>query len=821
MVPRATQPKGGFFSRTVCAPTWLMVLAVLLMSSSLEALAQESVQARYEQLKESAETAKERYAVNPTGRSLEVMNRAVDEFRRYEQDNSATLRLVRPGDVGAARTLATGGPDGFGYTFIDDTEPGGPIFSWIDISTTGVLIASGDDVSSGPVALGAPFGFYTQTYTQVVAATNGYLSLFDAADGGPDLSNDCPLPATPSTPGGTPGARMYPLHDDLISNIWHEYFAFCPHPNVLGGCDVFHYDSDHFAGSGPFEFEVILNNATGDFLYQYLDTGNNNTEAGSGSTTGIQNRVNVEAPIGLTYACNAGGTVPGPGDPALAILWEFPDLTTADLEVTKTVDNATPEVGDVIEYWIDVTNLQGGSTVARVIDKLPAGVTYVSHTASQGTYDPNTGFWEISTVAIGSSVSLHIEVVVNTPAPVTNTAFIGFSTLPDPDKTNNRASVTVNPISADLSLRKEVTAFGVEDGVATATYKVTVTNSGPNDVCGVEVEDQLSADMTVVGLSTTQGTVTGVGTGTLTWDVGCIDVGDNAMLTLTVEVPEGGSLLNVAEVTDSGLPDPDSTPGDGEGDDFSATIAGFRDNPDFVRGVGPGGIVSRGGERFFADVAVTKTVDNSTPAVGQNVTYTLTASNSGPQSTAGVEVTDHLPACLALVSTDPAGVYDGWVWTVGKLTVGQSKTLKITATVTAACQGTVVNVAEVTASNLPDPDDRFNRFRDPLPNDGKSEASFTVSASTAKAAGETKLMANYPNPFNPVTVVPFELAEATQVSVKVYDLLGRLVETLVDGELSAGTYEISFRASGLPTGVYLIRMEAAGQVYTQRITLMK
>ena len=70
-------------------------------------------------------------------------------------------------------------------------------------------------------------------------------------------------------------------------------------------------------------------------------------------------------------------------------------------------------------------------------------------------------------------------------------------------------------------------------------------------------------------------------------------------------------------------------------------------------------------------------------------------------------------------------------------------------------------------------------------------------------------------------MVPFRLTEAAHVSLKVYDLLGREVAVLVDGRLPAGEHEAVFEASALPTGVYLIRMEAAGIVQTHRVTLMK
>ena len=59
------------------------------------------------------------------------------------------------------------------------------------------------------------------------------------------------------------------------------------------------------------------------------------------------------------------------------------------------------------------------------------------------------------------------------------------------------------------------------------------------------------------------------------------------------------------------------------------------------------------------------------------------------------------------------------------------------------------------------------------------------------------------------------------VSIRVYDMLGREVETLVDRAMAAGVHEVTFEASQLPTGMYLIRMEAAGTVQIQRVTLMK
>ncbi len=80
---------------------------------------------------------------------------------------------------------------------------------------------------------------------------------------------------------------------------------------------------------------------------------------------------------------------------------------------------------------------------------------------------------------------------------------------------------------------------------------------------------------------------------------------------------------------------------------------------------------------------------------------------------------------------------------------------------------------------------------------------------------------NYPNPFNPSTVVRFTLDAGRQTSLKVYDLLGREVAVLVNGALPAGSHSVTFDAAGLPSGVYMYKLEAGGQSMTRRMTLVK
>jgi protocatechuate 3,4-dioxygenase beta subunit len=84
-----------------------------------------------------------------------------------------------------------------------------------------------------------------------------------------------------------------------------------------------------------------------------------------------------------------------------------------------------------------------------------------------------------------------------------------------------------------------------------------------------------------------------------------------------------------------------------------------------------------------------------------------------------------------------------------------------------------------------------------------------------------RLYQNYPNPFNPSTTLRFDLPDHARVTLRVYDLLGREVATLLRGTVDAGSHTVAFDAAGLPSGLYLARLESGGVVQTRRMTLMK
>lgn len=86
---------------------------------------------------------------------------------------------------------------------------------------------------------------------------------------------------------------------------------------------------------------------------------------------------------------------------------------------------------------------------------------------------------------------------------------------------------------------------------------------------------------------------------------------------------------------------------------------------------------------------------------------------------------------------------------------------------------------------------------------------------------ENRLYQNYPNPFNPTSVIRYQIKDAGMVSLKVYDILGKEVSTLVDEVKNAGTYEVTFNGAGLSSGVYFYQLRSGAYTSTQKFILMK
>src|SRR5207245_740536 len=115
----------------------------------------------------------------------------------------------------------------------------------------------------------------------------------------------------------------------------------------------------------------------------------------------------------------------------------------ADLALTKTVNNATPNVGDTITFTVQVGDLgPNTATNVQVSDLLPAGLSLVSATPSQGSYNSATGLWTVGTITTTTAQSLQIVATVMGPGAQINTASVSHADQFDPNNDNNNPSPT-------------------------------------------------------------------------------------------------------------------------------------------------------------------------------------------------------------------------------------------------------------------------------------------------------------------------------------------------------------------------------------------
>ena len=377
----------------------------------------------------------------------------------------------------------------------------------------------------------------------------------------------------------------------------------------------------------------------------------------------------------------------------------------AALTITKSVSDATPNVGQTITFTINVTSSSSDSGVV-VSDKLPTGLTLLLSTPSQGAYDNTTGIWLVGTVNSGTPATLTLTARVEGPNQVTNTA-----TITNPPG-GGSASVTVTPQVADLSIAKSV-ANPTPNVGDTVTFTVTLSNSGPNPANGVTVQDSLSAGLTFVSASVSQGSFAAG-----TWTVGTVNNGTTATLTLQARVVSPDPQTNTATISNSNQFDP--TTGNNSA---SVTVTPQR-----------------------ADLVIAKTAP-AAAATGATFNYTITISNLGPDGATNVAAQDTLPPGVLLVSaTASQGAFSGNTWTVGSIAASAVATL--TLTVQKNTGATVTNTATISHSDQFDPSPGNNSATASTANSTQSPPTISKSfgASSVPVGGTTSLSFTIANP---------------------------------------------------------------------------
>ena len=445
----------------------------------------------------------------------------------------------------------------------------------------------------------------------------------------------------------------------------------------------------------------------------------------------------------------------------------------SDMAITKTVSDTTPNVGQSVTFTLTVTNNGLDDNTGVVVnDLLPAGLQFLSASTGQGSYDNNTGIWTIGNMSLGSSVVLTIVVNVTQSGNITNMANV-TGDHEDLDPTNNQAIAILNgEPAADLAINKTVNDNTPNNGDI-ITFTITVFNAGPNDAVNVLVSDLLPAGLNFVSANPSVGTynsTTGV------WTVGNLLQGANAIITIVANVTQSGSFTNVANTTsDTFDPHPEDNRSEVTVDAQKA-----------------------------ADIAVTKSVDNPLPNYLQDVTFTITVTNHGPDNATNVIVSDLLPAGLIFLSANPSqGTYNPatGIWIIGNLDNGSSVTLLINATVNQTTS-TITNIARGNATEND-------------PNPSNNEGTATLNGNPAADLAISKTVDNL-SPYNGNTVhFTLTITNAgpdNATGVFVTDLLPAGLQ-FVSASADQGTYNAT-------TGIWTIGNMTAGSTVTMIINAL-
>jgi len=237
-----------------------------------------------------------------------------------------------------------GGPDNYGHNWVDSDEPGGPSYSWVDISAIGAAVTLGDDEASAAIAIGFDFPFYDSVYSQLYIGSNGLIA-FD--EGIASRSNS-------SLPNGDFSSLIALFWDDLDprqgGNIYYYYDA-------ANGRFIVSFDDIRFysgaTGTGSLNFQVILTPDGGIILqYGLMDPGILTLEA---ATVGIQN---AEADDGLEVVYNAAYMH---NDLAVAITAEH------WLSVTPAGGSIEPYGSSAITVRFDAADLETGEYTGQIL----------------------------------------------------------------------------------------------------------------------------------------------------------------------------------------------------------------------------------------------------------------------------------------------------------------------------------------------------------------------------------------------------------------------------------------------------------------------
>ena len=311
------------------------------------------------------------------------------------------------------------------------------------------------------------------------------------------------------------------------------------------------------------------------------------------------------------------------------------------------------------EYTVAVTN-SGDTTATNVTltDELPEGLTFISSTPEAASSDGATVTWSLGDIPPGESVSVTMILTAANVGEQINTA-----TAVSVEGISGQDTALTSVIPGSLQLAKS----GPEQTISgdDLTYEITVTNDGAGALTNIVLTDILPEGLTYVSSSPEAA----VGDdGTISWLIDSLDAEASATVSLVATTGGPGEIVNTSTVNSD----------EGATATAQATTLVTKSN-----------------------LAITKTVDNASPLLGQQTVFTIAVTNNGNAVASNVSVVDPLPAEFGSVVAEPEATLgeDGSLqWTIASIDPGATSTITISGT--PAVGGAITNTVSATERDV-------------------------------------------------------------------------------------------------------------------------
>jgi len=683
---------------------------------------------------------------------------------------------------------ATGGPDAYGYTWIDSDEPGGPTYEWVDITAIGTQVTGlGDDNYSGPFSLGFDYDYYWYTISEVYVGSNGYLKIPPAANLSQTFPSTIPLTAAPND-----FMAVYTMDLDFTPGGEAYYWTNNVDQFIVSFINVPAWDL-----GGSHTFQVILDNSDHTITYNYgFQEG---TVSNGDILIGIENQ---NGQVGLLHS--ADSYVPHND---YTVVFTRPDTTAYEVHDMSA--------NDVVNEGSLGSFITPGEDFSPTVWAMNAGnqpetdvVVRAGVKNSGGTYE---WFEEYTIASIAAGEMVEVNFTSSWTSGATGPYTIDAQVILDGDMNPNNDMKT-----AELNVVEIPGELLYDDNGADTYWSWLGGNGGIGQRF---VPPTYPAEITLIRYYISASTVTDF-IARVYDDDGPDGFPGTLLFETTVNVPGTSGWYN-ANVTGVVLADgafyvswemtgdnttqiglDSNAPFSRNTWEYTGVWSPFRNaeiNDAMIRCMVGQGVIPEPLIAVSAD-----TIDFGVVDTMQTVTEDFTIYSIGNVDLTVDDIT---------FTNNPGGLF---------------------FTLNGFIPGTVIPVGDSLELTID--------FHPPIPSVLSSDMniqsdSYVNPLYTVFVTGEGfdpnfvkehseipvdfELAQNVPNPFNPVTNIEYSLPKDAHVKLVVYNVLGKEIARLVDTNMQAGYHSVAFDGVNLGSGVYFYKISAGEFTDMKKMVLMK